>query len=174
MIATRACCSAAACLSAMPVAKHLARVLQELLLTPLVSITTVAKPEPTKSGGEGGGFGEGAGGDSGGVGGGGVGGGGFPNALPLQISWDGEAPHLTVTSRDLFQVTSLDPMTNACAWFRCHAVSTTLVYLDSRTTAAAEPARPTPPADMQYLHIFFECKHRIASRESQLIVPWRP
>eukprot|EP01043_Picozoa_sp_COSAG02_P042622 COSAG02_NODE_3637_length_6445_cov_2.109045_2_plen_1386_part_00 len=49
--------------------------------------------------------------------------------LSLEIAWDGTSRYIRATSKNVFQITSLDPMSNDAAWFRCKCVSTGLIHI---------------------------------------------
>eukprot|EP01048_Picozoa_sp_COSAG05_P008240 COSAG05_NODE_619_length_8315_cov_5.484421_4_plen_127_part_00 len=83
--------------------------------------------------------------------------------------YQGASDYITATSENIFQITSLDPMSNDAAWFRCKCVSTGLIQLqysdvfsrdgaavqsDMGATAVAMTPQRLP--SVQHLHIFVE------------------
>ena len=58
--------------------------------------------------------------------------------LCLEIAWDGKSRYIRATSKNVFQITSLDPMSNDAAWFRCKCVSTGLIHIAPDVCSPAE------------------------------------
>lgn len=94
---------------------------------------------------------------------------------PLRLAWDGTSGYISATSQNVFQITSLDPMSNDAAWFRVKCVSTGLIQLrpsdvftlaDSGGEAELDIDGGKPMQQMaarhhhlQHLHLFVRLLH---------------
>ena len=62
------------------------------------------------------------------------------DSLSLEIAWDGSSRYIRAISKNVFQITSLDPMSNNAAWFRCKCVSTGLIHIARDVYSPMMPA----------------------------------